>query len=94
MLTTRFTLVRPDVITEQISSDGTRKWLLSGGPGIAFETVYIPEENLGVRIEDDILITDTGFEFLSKRLPRDPAEIEKMMAEAARARTGEPSRPD
>jgi Xaa-Pro aminopeptidase len=45
--------------------------------------IYIPEENLGVRIEDDVLITDTGFELLSKRLPRGPAEIEKIMAEAA-----------
>ena len=47
--------------------------------------IYIPEENLGVRIEDDVLITDTGFELLSKRLPRDPDEIEKIMADAARA---------
>lgn len=45
--------------------------------------VYIPEENLGVRIEDDVLITETGFELLSKRLPRDPAEIEEIMSEAA-----------
>jgi Xaa-Pro aminopeptidase len=44
--------------------------------------VYIPEENLGVRIEDDVLITDTGYELLSKRLPRDPDEIEKIMAKA------------
>jgi Xaa-Pro aminopeptidase len=56
--------------------------------------IYIPEENLGVRIEDDLLITDTGFEFLSERLPRDPAEIEKIMAEAARVRTGESSKPN
>src|SRR6266481_1803397 len=56
--------------------------------------IYIPEENLGVRIEDDLLITDTGFEFLSERLPRDPAEIEKIMAEAARSRQGESSKPN
>ena len=48
--------------------------------------VYIPEENLGVRIEDDVLITDTGFRFLSERLPRDPAEIERLMAEGAKQR--------
>jgi len=44
--------------------------------------IYIPEENLGVRIEDDVLITETGYELLSRRLPRDPAEIEKIMADA------------
>lgn len=48
--------------------------------------IYIPEENLGVRIEDDVLITDSGYKFLSARLPRDPDEIEKIMAEAASQR--------
>ena len=42
-----FTLARPEVVTEQISSDGTRKWLLRTGPGIEFETVYIPEAERG-----------------------------------------------
>jgi Xaa-Pro aminopeptidase len=51
--------------------------------------IYIPEENLGVRIEDDLLITDTGYELLSQRLPRSPEEIEKIMADAAKQRTAE-----
>src|SRR5215475_12624563 len=42
-----FTLARPEVVTEQISTDGTRKWLLRTGPGIEFETVYIPEADRG-----------------------------------------------
>jgi Xaa-Pro aminopeptidase len=43
--------------------------------------IYIPEEKIGVRIEDDILVTHDGADQLSKRLPRAPEEIEKMMAE-------------
>ncbi len=43
----RFTLARPDIVTEQISNDGTRKWLLRTGPGIEFETVFIPEPGRG-----------------------------------------------
>jgi Xaa-Pro aminopeptidase len=50
--------------------------------------IYIPEENLGVRIEDDVLVTETGYKLLSERLPRDPAEIEKIMAQAAAQRSG------
>ena len=43
--------------------------------------IYIPEENIGVRIEDDVLITPTGYKQLTARLPRSAEEIEKIMAE-------------
>src|SRR5437660_9017022 len=48
--------------------------------------IYIPEENLGVRIEDDVLVTDSGYQLLSERLPRDPDEIERIMAAAMKER--------
>ena len=44
--------------------------------------IYIPEEKIGVRIEDDVLITPTGYKLLTARLPRTADEIEKIMAEA------------
>ena len=46
-LAERFTLARPEIVTAQLSEDGTRKWLLRFGPGIEIETVYIPEEDRG-----------------------------------------------
>jgi Xaa-Pro aminopeptidase len=55
---------------------------LEAGMVITIEPgIYIPEENLGVRIEDDVLITPTGYKLLTARLPRLPDEIEKIMAE-------------
>lgn len=51
--------------------------------------IYIPEENLGVRIEDDVLVTESGYELLSHRLPRSADEIEKIMAESAEKRARE-----
>jgi len=47
LLEDNFTLERPEIITAQVSNDGTRKWLLRTGPGIEFETVYIPESDRG-----------------------------------------------
>jgi 23S rRNA (adenine2503-C2)-methyltransferase len=46
-LATRFTLDRPRIAAEQISADGTRKWLLEFADGQTVETVFIPEEDRG-----------------------------------------------
>jgi Xaa-Pro aminopeptidase len=42
--------------------------------------IYIKSENLGIRIEDDYLLTESGLEKLSKDIPSDPDEIERKMA--------------
>ena len=42
-----FTLARPEIVTEQVSVDGTRKWLLRLADGKEVETVYIPDEDRG-----------------------------------------------
>ena len=47
LLAERFTLARLDVVTEQVSTDGTRKWLLKGEKGEEFESVFIPEPGRG-----------------------------------------------
>jgi Xaa-Pro aminopeptidase len=43
--------------------------------------IYLPAENLGIRIEDDILVTDRGYELLSAGAPRTTADIEAAMRE-------------
>lgn len=42
-----FTVARPTVIEDQISTDGTRKWLLRMEDGQEIETVFIPEADRG-----------------------------------------------
>ena len=43
--------------------------------------IYIREEGLGVRIEDDVLVTETGHEVMSKNAPKTIAEIEALAEE-------------
>ena len=54
---------------------------LEAGMVITIEPgVYIPEEKLGIRIEDVVLVTATGARVLSAALPKEPDEIEKALS--------------
>ncbi|MFI0424472.1 aminopeptidase P family protein [Spongiactinospora sp. 9N601] len=61
-------------------------------PGLYFQDddLTVPEElrGIGVRIEDDLVVTADGYELLSHMLPREAAEVETWMA-ALRARDGD-----
>ncbi|MEM9267498.1 MAG: 23S rRNA (adenine(2503)-C(2))-methyltransferase RlmN, partial [Pseudomonadota bacterium] len=46
-LAEHFVLARPEVVTQQVSNDGTRKYLLRIAGGHEVEAVYIPEEDRG-----------------------------------------------
>jgi len=53
-------------------------------PGSVFTIepgIYIPEKNLGIRIEDDILVTEDGCEVLTAGSPKEVEEIERLMTE-------------
>lgn len=49
--------------------------------------LYLPDEKIGVRIEDDFLITATGYQMLTSRLPRNVDEIEAIMASTKNTRS-------
>jgi Xaa-Pro aminopeptidase len=55
-------------------------------PGMVFSiefglSLVVPEEGAFARIEDNYVVTETGIENLTSSLPRDPDEIEKLMAQ-------------
>ena len=47
LLAERFTIAVPEVVSRQVSDDGTRKYLVRIAGGHEVETVYIPEEDRG-----------------------------------------------
>jgi Xaa-Pro aminopeptidase len=66
-----------------MSNHDVGKWEpFAAGVVIAVEPgVYMAEKNLGIRIEDTILVTKDGYEILTADAPKEMAEIEKLMSE-------------
>jgi len=59
---------------------GDRMATLEPGMVLTIEPgIYLPDESLGVRIEDDVLVTKVGHEVLSVGAPRTVDEIESLM---------------
>ncbi len=57
---------------------GKRDSVLKTGNMITVEPgIYIPKEKIGVRIEDDILVTKTGYQNLSENIPKEIEELER-----------------
>lgn len=46
-----FDIFHPELLAEQVSTDGTRKWVLKLDGGNAIETVFIPEGDFEARLE-------------------------------------------
>src|SRR6202041_2953544 len=66
-----------------VHDPGERDRPLEAGMVITVEPgIYIPEEKLGVRIEDDVLVTADGYKILTEHLARPGDEVEAGMASA------------
>jgi Xaa-Pro aminopeptidase len=69
---------------EEYHGDLKPGYVLTIEPGLYFQLddMTVPERyrGIGVRIEDDVLVTENGFRNLSEALPRDPDDIEAWIA--------------
>jgi Xaa-Pro aminopeptidase len=62
---------------------GDRKKPLQAGMVISNEPgIYLPEKGLGIRIEDDLLITRSGCEELSAAIPKEPAKLSEWLCKS------------
>ena len=98
-LAERFAITRPEVVEAQVSTDGTRKWLLKTHDGHEFEMVFIPDADRGTLcVSSQVGCTlncrfcHTGTMKLVRNL--DPAEIVGQVMLARDALGEWPSSPD
>jgi 23S rRNA (adenine2503-C2)-methyltransferase len=89
-----FVIEPPELVDEQTSADGTRKWVLKAGEGQAIETVFIPEDDRGtlcissqVGCAMDCSFCSTGAQGFSRNLST--AEIIAQVWFAAKALGGD-----
>jgi 23S rRNA (adenine2503-C2)-methyltransferase len=98
----RAAIVMPPVVSDHISADGTRKWLVDVGNGNAVETVFIPEETRGTLCVSsqagcavNCRFCSTGKQGFSRNLTTGEIIGQLRMAEfALRAALGRPHAPD
>ena len=70
--------IREDALSYLADTPENKKFLEKIRP------VYEKYKNIGVRIEDDLLVTGSGAEWMTKNLPRKIEEIEAFMARASK----------
>jgi 23S rRNA (adenine2503-C2)-methyltransferase len=98
----RATITMPGIVSDHVSADGTRKWLVDVGNGNAVETVYIPEETRGTLCVSsqagcavNCRFCSTGKQGFSRNLTTGEIISQLRMAEfALRAALGRPETPD
>jgi 23S rRNA (adenine2503-C2)-methyltransferase len=98
----RAAIVMPPVVSDHVSADGTRKWLVDVGNGNAVETVFIPEETRGTLCVSsqagcavNCRFCSTGKQGFSRNLTTSEIIGQLRMAEfALRAALGRPHAPD
>jgi len=73
---------------------GPRAEKLEEGMVFAIEPgLYYPEKNIGVRIEDTVLITKDGCEVLTKDVPKEIEEVEKLLSQRGIVASPETKKP-
>jgi Xaa-Pro aminopeptidase len=70
--------IREDALSYLADTPENRAFIARVKP--AFEKY----KNIGIRIEDDMLVTETGTEWMTRKLPRTIADIEAFMAKASK----------